>query len=340
MPKMTSTTNKTYLLRNLEMLKILSVSKQSKTTAEIINALEQRFDKDGIPSIRQIQRDLSWLEDNYSNLLESEGERPKRWKLCSNPLAQEMDLNTALAFLLIEKYVKDLLPISTIHYLSPYFKEYKSILDKTYPVPQKQKIAKWSEKIAMIPRSIQFISPETDPFIQKIMLISLFENKKVRLVYKGKENNFSPLGFVIRGEMTYFIGLFNDYSDYRQVTLNRIKKVEITNKTFTPPPDFKLEQYIAKGKFQFPAEGEKMIQFQAYFDKKVIKSVTELSLSTDQIISKDNERYLLQANVQNTEQFFWWILGFGDKIEVIKPIFLRNKIIRVIQKMNQTYQKN
>jgi hypothetical protein len=335
---MTNTTNKSYLLRNLEMLKILSVSKQSKTTAEILSTLEQRFDKDSVPSIRQIQRDLLWLEENYSNLLESEGERPNKWKLPSNPLAQEMDLNTALAFLLIEKYIKNLLPISTIHYLSPYFKEYKSVLDKQYPIPQKQKIAKWSEKIAMIPRSLQFIPPEINSQIQKTMLLALFENKRVKLIYKGKENNFSSLGFVIRGEMTYFIGLFNDYTDYRQVALNRIEAVEITNRTFTPPIDFKLDQYIAKGKFQFPAEGEKMIKFKAYFDKKVIKSVKELSLSEDQVINKDKDRYLLQATVQNTEQFLWWVLGFGDKIEVIKPISLRNKITKIINKMIQTYQ--
>ncbi len=326
------------MLRNLEMLKILSFSKQGKTTAEIHNALEQCFNKDSVPSIRQIQRDLSWLEDNYSNLLESEGKKPKKWKLISNPLTQEMDLNTALAFLLIEKYVKNLLPISSIQYLSPYFKEYKSVLDKTYPIPQKQKIAKWSEKIAMIPRSLQFIPPEINPQIQKTMLLALFENKKVKLLYKGKENHFSTLGFVIRGEMTYFIGLFNDYTDYRQVTLNRIEAVEITNKIFTPPIDFKLKQYIDRGKFQFPAEGEKMIKFKAYFDKKVIKSVRELSLSKDQVISKDKNHYLLQATVQNTEQFLWWVLGFGDKIEVIKPISLRKKITKIVKKMTQTYQ--
>ena len=116
-----NTTNKTYLLRNLEMLKILSNSKKGKTTSEILELLGQQFDQEELPTIRQIQRDLNWLEENYSNLLESEGERPKKWKLCNNPLAKEMDLNTALAFFLVDKYVKDLLPISVIQHLSPYF---------------------------------------------------------------------------------------------------------------------------------------------------------------------------------------------------------------------------
>ena len=333
-----NTTNKTYLLRNLEMLKILSNSKKGKTTSEILELLGQHFDQEEIPTIRQIQRDLNWLEENYSNLLESEGKRPKKWKLCNNPLAKEMDLNTALAFFLVDKYVKDLLPISVIQHLSPYFKEYIAVLDHNYPVPQKQKIANWSDKVAMIPRSIEFLSPEVDDEIQKTMLMAVFENKRVLFTYKGKENEFSPLGIVIRGEMTYFIGLFGDYTDYRQVTLNRIERAILTRKTFTTPKSFKLEQYIARGKFQFPVKGDKMIKFEAYFDKKVIKSVSELSLSHDQIITKEGERYLLQATVQNTEQFLWWILGFGAKVEVIKPLYLRNKIINIINKMGQKYQ--
>ena len=333
-----NTTNKTYLLRNLEMLKILSNSKYGKTTSEILDALGRHFDQENIPTIRQIQRDLTWLEENYSNLLESEGKRPKKWKLCNNPLAKEMDLNTALAFFLVDKYVKNLLPLTSIQHLSPYFKEYISVLDKTYPIPQKQKIVKWSEKVAMIPRSIEFISPDVDDEIQKTMLMAVFENKRVIFTYKGKENEFSPLGIVIRGEMTYFIGLFGDYKDYRQVTLNRIEKADLTSRTFIPPSEFKLDQYIAKGKFQFPVKGDKVIKFKAYFDKKVIKSVGELSLSEDQIITKEGDRYLLQATVQNTEQFLWWVLGFGSKVEVLKPISLRKKIIQIITKMNKCYQ--
>jgi len=334
---MTNTTNKIYLLRNLEMLKILSNSKAGKTTAEILEALGQTFDQEDIPSIRQIQRDLNWLENNYSNLLESSGKRPKKWKLYNNPLAKEMDLNTALAFFLVDKYAKNLLPITAVTYLDPYFKEYKAVLDKNYPVPQKQKIVNWADKVAMIPRAIEFTPPVIDSEIQKTMLTALFENKRVLFTYKGKENNFSPIAVVIRGEMTYFIGLFGDYVDYRQVALNRIEKALLTTKKFTPPIDFKLGQYISKGKFQFPAQGEKMIAFKAYFNKKVIKSVGELSLSDDQTIVKEGDRYLLQATVQNTEQFLWWVLGFGAKVEVIEPVKLRNKIIRIIEKMGKRY---
>lgn len=57
-----NTTNKTYLLRNLEMIKILSNSKYGKTASEILDALGRHFDQENIPTIRQIQRDLTWLE--------------------------------------------------------------------------------------------------------------------------------------------------------------------------------------------------------------------------------------------------------------------------------------
>jgi predicted DNA-binding transcriptional regulator YafY len=48
----------------------------------------------------------------------------------------------------------------------------------------------------------------------------------------------------------------------------------------------------------------------------------------------------LQAKVVNTEQLRWWLLGFGDKVEVIKPKTLRQELAQIAASLHATYSRN
>jgi predicted DNA-binding transcriptional regulator YafY len=61
-------------------------------------------------------------------------------------------------------------------------------------------------------------------------------------------------------------------------------------------------------------------------------------LSLDQQIeSYDPGRVLVTATLADTQQLTWWLLGFGDKIEVIEPIELRQKIADIALGMVKHY---
>jgi len=49
-------------------------------------------------------------------------------------------------------------------------------------------------------------------------------------------------------------------------------------------------------------------------------------LSEDQQIEAvDGGNFMITATVQNIEQLFWWLLGFGTRVEVLEPIELKKK---------------
>jgi predicted DNA-binding transcriptional regulator YafY len=44
------------------------------------------------------------------------------------------------------------------------------------------------------------------------------------------------------------------------------------------------------------------------------------------------------ATVANTPQLEWWLLGFGDAVEVVRPAVLRNRIKEMVSKLALIYR--
>ena len=90
-----------------------------------------------------------------------------------------------------------------------------------------------------------------------------------------------------------------------------------------------IDTYIIIADFMSFALCKKYHYYQSYF--------TFLFINLFSITKKDNQ-YLLEATVQNSEQFLWWVLSYREQVEVIKPSSLRNRMIKIVKKMNKKYQ--
>ncbi len=68
----------------------------------------------------------------------------------------------------------------------------------------------------------------------------------------------------------------------------------------------------------------------------------ETRLSENQIISPvdDSGFREITADITNTWQLRWWILGESDRIEVLEPEELRRSILESLLKCSQQYQYN
>ena len=45
----------------------------------------------------------------------------------------------------------------------------------------------------------------------------------------------------------------------------------------------------------------------------------------------------MSATVQDTAELRWWLLGYGDKVEVLSPAFLRDEFRAIADRLGQTY---
>ena len=66
-----------------------------------------------------------------------------------------------------------------------------------------------------------------------------------------------------------------------------------------------------------------------------------LCLSADQLIIDDrDDSFLLTATMVDSSHLLWWVLSLGDKIEVIEPLSLREKVIEQVANLGTIYKTN
>jgi hypothetical protein len=106
--------------------------------------------------------------------------------------------------------------------------------------------------------------------------------------------------------------------------LHRVQRAEVLEVSAVVPEGFDLDRYIQEGEFSYPV-GEP-IRLEAVFSHGAAFHLHDTPLSADQVLTAlDDERVLVRATVDNTAELRWWLLGFGELVEVLAPADLRDE---------------
>ena len=279
---------------------------------------------------RTIQRDLNKLSVPFPLSNDTEG-RKNYWYWIEEASIQDlpgMDPVTALAFEMAESYLMPLLPRATLELLQPYFHRARDVLTEQ----SDSLLRKWPEKVAVIERGPVLQKPEINADVQSVVYQALLEEKSIKASYqprdavKSKDYLIHPLGLVSRVGVIYLICTLWDYENIKQFALHRFTYAEMTGNSVNIHQDFSLSNYIEKDqKFSYKLE-EKPIQLEVLFDARTATHLNETPLSANQTLSRQVDgRFLLKAEIIDTLELRWWLQGFGDNIEVLSPIAMREK---------------
>jgi hypothetical protein len=66
--------------------------------------------------------------------------------------------------------------------------------------------------------------------------------------------------------------------------------------------------------------------------------ITTPDLSTDQIITPLADSQWVRATVADTDQLRWWLLGFGNQVEVLEPVELREEFRWIARGLLDMYE--
>lgn len=289
---------------------------------------------------RTIQRDLNSLSLIFP--LQCDEFRPKGWfwskdaKIISIP---GMDQQTALTFKLVEKHLKHLLPSNTLNYLQPYFVASARLLEDA----EKTKISRWTDKVCVISHGISTENAEIDPEVLRCVYEALMEEKQFQVFYKprgkttGKQSIVNTLGLVFRDSLIYLVSTFDKHDKVWQLPLHRMSKSVILETNRHVPNGFNLDQYIEDGAFQYILD-DNPILFKAIMIPDAAVCVQETPLSKDQQLEiLDDKRIKVIATVMDSVKFRRWLLGFGDRIEILEPTSLRKSIAEIAENMFRQY---
>jgi predicted DNA-binding transcriptional regulator YafY len=245
-----------------------------------------------------------------------------------------MGLFEALAFVIASREYGDKLPSGIAQYLAPLEAEARSMLAVHSP-----SLANFERKVARIPRGFNLLPAQVDSEILDAIYDGLLREKVLALDYRLEKGiEFSPVGLVFRDQVTYLVGTFWNYKDLRQLAVHRITSCNVTDVSFSLPKDFNLQQYEESGAFGY-ARSDDTIILEMKMKIAAARHLRETPISQDQDISEALSGWVtVRASVHDRKDLIWWILGFGDQVEVVSPAETRDRVRTIIDSTIKNYK--
>lgn len=305
--------------------------------------LAQKLGAEGhVISKRTVERDLAALSEVFP-LASDEREKPYGWSWHRD--APQFSLPgmsplQAMVLALAHQHLEPLMPAHLLSQLSPYFRQAESVLKL---VSGARSFAAWNRRVAIVQPTQPLLPPKVNGKSLAALHEALLKGHQIVMRYHSRaagttrQYMLHPLGIVYRGVLGYLVALIGDSESPRSFALHRIESVRALDAKARIPTDFSLRDFAQSGAFGFEERGP--IKLVLRMAKEAAAHLYETPLSEDQCITTDEcDGWLrVEATVMETSQLRWWLLGFGNAVEVLAPCELRGKIAGVVQATAAVY---
>ncbi|MBW1982779.1 MAG: transcriptional regulator [Deltaproteobacteria bacterium] len=156
-------------------------------------------------------------------------------------------------------------------------------------------------------------------------------HRTIDMIYRtmsrgGEENRrqVDPYKVMFFDSTFYLIGHCHLRNEVRMFVLDRIKMMNVTNRTFEIPRDFDLASYMQS---PFRVIHDKPVKVKIRFHKSVAGYIKEkIWHHTQKIKPQKDGSIIFTAEVAGTDEVRHWVLSYGNKAEVLEPQHLREEI--------------
>ncbi len=150
-----------------------------------------------------------------------------------------------------------------------------------------------------------------------------------------KEFVLDPYTLLVYKKGLYIAGYSHHHKNVRTFGLDGFRSVDWKKgEKFDYPAEFQPAELVegSFGLFTGPAT-----LVRVFFDDKVAKYVKRREWHPSQKIEKVNGGIILSLEVSGTLELMSWVLGFGEKAEILEPQALREEVSRVVEAAAKRY---
>ena len=165
-------------------------------------------------------------------------------------------------------------------------------------------------------------------------------NSKHERVYRrnGKRYFVNPLATIYDDDNYYLICYYGRFEGVVHYRIDRMDRVEmVVNQPIDvykgEPIDLKRHKKTLFGMFQGE---EQLVEFQA--DASILDPIFDIFGDKVEITPDENGKLRFKAAVQLSPTFFGWCLSFGDKLQVVGPNEVVEKVVEYIQSLTRGYK--
>ncbi len=333
--------------RKLRLLDLLP--DQAVGSISVGNLHERLRDEGYTIDRRGVERDLNELSRSFS-LGKGRG-RPAGWYWSRNskpPHWLGMDVETALIYQLLERFIEPLLPRILWERLLPQFAQARTKLR----MHSSARFAQWNRRVAVDPGTEPLLRPSLDGKVLRAVTSALLESQQLTFDYRKlgteragprKHHRVAPYGLVLRGRALYLIaGLTTGTRPNKPLTfaLHRMAATQVMSDRASVPPNFDLERDVTATGLIGVRQGAP-IRLKLRVTAWWADFLSESPLSTNQTIApiRGSDNLCVTATVPNTGQLRWWLMSLGQGVEVLAPKRLRSEVAATLIATARQYER-
>lgn len=132
----------------------------------------------------------------------------------------------------------------------------------------------------------------------------------------------APYQLVFKDGFWYLVAFCDLRQEVRLFRVDRINQLTVSKQKFSPPSDFDFKKYMGAA---WQMERGQEFTFKLRFFGESVRFVKETIFHSSQKIMEEPDGSLIfTARASGQRSVIRWILSFGDEVEVLEPVELRN----------------
>lgn len=208
-------------------------------------------------------------------------------------------------------------------------------IEANLPASMRDELREVTEGVAIKPPAANPLSDSAGAYTT--LLRARSELREVAIVYRSL-TEFDDIDTVLRPYQLlfyrrswYVIGWSSLHGEIRTFNVGRVADASISGEAFTLPASFSLREHLGNAWGIIPAAGPDQ-SVHLRFDSLVAENVAEVAWHrTQKCEFREDGSMDFYARVSGLNEIEWWILGYGNQVEVIAPPKLRRLVANRLQ---------
>jgi proteasome accessory factor B len=177
----------------------------------------------------------------------------------------------------------------------------------------------------------------------RTLVAAISQRRAMRMDYRGAldatpiSTKIFPYRLLWSRHSWYVIARSSLHRGVRTFHVGRIQALTELPERFKIPAGFRIERYLGNAWHLIPEQGDDhLVRLQ--FSSLVARNVADVVWHRTQKVHWNDDGSLnFEVTVSGLSEISWWILGYGDQVQVLAPPKLRDMIAARIAKMAAMY---
>ncbi|UCC99032.1 MAG: WYL domain-containing protein [Phycisphaerales bacterium] len=141
-----------------------------------------------------------------------------------------------------------------------------------------------------------------------------------------------PYHLLYKNGAWHVLGLSSPHKSVRTFELDRVKELKATQRCFLDDEHFDVSEYLGRA-WSVTPEGQ-IYDVRLRFLPRVARSVAEVKWhSTQKVTFAEDGSAIVEFRVDGLNEITWWVVSYGDQVQVLAPKALRARVLDVARHM-------